>query len=268
MKLILNEKKYMESVLNNEIEDENLTDTIRTLVKYYVISSIDKGIIVDNIETYLKKRLKEKYRVKKWDSYISSTVSSIFKTKRSYERSNKDFKLNEIDSIFISGNELERIKLIENLDAEKIAFVLMVYGKINKIIGRDCKIGTYCNRDFFKDCGLSFSNANRNLINHLKQLGYVTPSDNHQSSFVEINIADEYEANDENNGINIFDFREFVLLYEMWRGFRVDYCECGTPIRIISNRNKYCSVCWNKRQKEIVRDKNKKYYEKTKNKTI
>jgi hypothetical protein len=254
MKLILNEKEYIDKVLNNEIENDNLSDTVRTLVKYYVVKGNDKVDIADKIEVYLKDRLKEKYRVKKWESYISSVISSTFKTKRNYERSGKTFQLNEINNVFVSDNELERIKLIENLNAEKIAFVLLVYGKINQIIGGDGKVGTYCNREFFKDCGLSFSNANRNLINHLKQLGYVTPSDNHQSSFVEINIADEDSAYDEEDGINICEFRDFVLLYEKWRGIRVDYCECGVPIRISSNRNKYCKECSKVKRREKQRE--------------
>jgi len=265
LNLILNEQKYIASVLDGSIKDDVLTTTIRTLVKYYVIKEESKDDIVSKIEKYLSDRLQSKYKARKWEDYIFSIVTSTLKTKRSYDRDKKEFKLNEIDSVFISLTELERIKLIENINAERIAFVLLVCGKINRIIGKNNKIGTYCNREFFKDCGLSFSNANRNLINHLKQLGYATPSDNHQSSFVEINIADEDGLNGE-EGIKIEDFREYVLLYEKWRGEKVDYCGCGQPIRILSNRSKYCKMCGKDEWKKYNAQKQKEYRKNKKNK--
>ncbi|SEN50312.1 hypothetical protein SAMN04487895_101732 [Paenibacillus sophorae] len=262
MNLVLNEKKYIEEISNGTITDDILTTTIRCLIKNYVIEGKSKNEIVCLVEEYLSSRLKQKYKSKKWESYITKTVGSVFKQKKSYEKEEKEFQLNEIDCIKVSFSELEKIKLIENISAEKIAFVLLVCGRINQQLSKDNKIGTYCNREFFKDCGLSFSNANRNLINHLKQLGYAQPSSNNQSSFVEILIADiEYG---DNEGIVVDDFRDFVLIYEKWIGEKIGKCGCGGLIKLTSGNKRMCNICWKEHRKGKNREKALRYYNKNK----
>lgn len=247
MEKILNEKKYIEKIINEEKLSINSHVAIRLLSKYYVIEGLKPKAIKTNILKILEKKLsKKKLSDTDWDDVIKKTINRIIRDKKKKEKDIKEYKLYEIDEICISKSELTKIRelttLSENELIEDLAFIMLVNSKINYLRYNSDKFGVNCNKELFAEANLRFNLKNKSIINELKTLGYVNPSSFHQSDYVQLCYVDEELATD---GIVITDFRDTLLNYWKWKGVKIGICACSRLFEVKSNSQKKCKSCSN-----------------------
>lgn len=254
MNIILKEKEMaLKSLETGYIDSKKPTDTIKILIKYFYSNGMDKSQIRDEIENFMKKYYLD-FNSATWQNTLDNMVKTFSKDK---------FGLIDIDSIFITHNEWNKILSINNIKLEKLLFVLLVYAKIlNKInpqnnswINKECNI-------LFKTAKLTETGKQQRLI--LKQLGdmeYIQIPKMVNGISVRINFVDEesevlFELKGNENINNM------LLGYYKLKGENIKICErdsCINLVRVTTGNKKYCQECAKEKQKEWEKQsKNKK----------
>lgn len=243
---ILNEKRHVEKLLNESFLSSNPLADMRVLIKHYVIQGKKKKEVITEVMNFLSNRIKKnKFDCEKWEKNVTSAFNRIIREKKKKVCKGKDFFLYEINDIHITQTELKKIRIINDEEQEKLAFVILVNSKINKLKYGNEMYGVSCNRKLYLEAELKFTHANKKLINELKGKGLIVPSKHHQSDYIEVLFVDE-SVND--NDLVLLDFRDYVLEYCRWRGDAIGVCSCRKPYRITSNAQIKCKECAHKDQ--------------------
>ena len=121
--VILKETDILRNALNGEMESKPMT-TLRILAKYYFNNGDKKEEVEDKLNKYMKENYKS-YSPSKWKDLISQLVKSVEKY--------KTYKMIDVDEVNITENEWFSITSLNDKQVEKLAFILLVYCKINKI---------------------------------------------------------------------------------------------------------------------------------------
>lgn len=123
MKYFINEKRMLKELLNNpkSIMDDTYTKLI-LLVKYYKSEKHTKSQIRDDIDDFMYKHY-QGFVMADWDNILQSIVKKYSK------RDMCDFKDGKL--INIAYSELEFIKTKQNLETEKLLFILLTLAKAN-----------------------------------------------------------------------------------------------------------------------------------------
>jgi len=258
MILILNEKELLRKSLEDGYIDEKKTsNTVRILAKHYFSIDMTKEQVYDSIDKFFINNYK-KYNSVKWQKTFDNIISAVYKY--------KDHKLFDINSIEITENELTRIKSLENIKYEKIAFVLLVYAKIYNLMNKN-ELGTVKidQKYIFSDAKIKENQYNQGKILHVfEELGLINHYRMVDCTDIKVNFID----NDSPIVLKITDFRNYVYEYLRWKGENIYTCEnekCGIVFLPTHNHYKYCQVCWKKIRDQQNRDKALRYYHKNKN---
>lgn len=239
MKIILNEKEIVDKALNDGYYDEKKpTNTIKLLIKYFYGIGQDKIQVRSSIEDFMKKNFKGFNEVK-WQKILDNMVKDLQK---------ENHELFIVDDVKISSNELNIIQSINNLRLKKLAFVLLVYAKIyNQMNRNDSNWVNSDLKDIYSDTKMAVSSIEQGkMIYKLGELGLVEVSRRVDCTNIKVLFIDE---NDET--ININDFRELIFYYQKYIGEKIGNCEkCNKLIKITTSNNKYCKECQKKKQKE------------------
>ena len=241
--VILKETDILKNALNGEMESKPMT-TLRILTKYYFGNGDSKEVIEDKLNKYMKVNYKS-YSPSKWKDLINQLVKSVEKY--------KTYKMIDVDEVNITENEWFSITSLNNKQLEKLAFILLVYCKINKIKNPTCdnKINNTFS-DIFRECGFRTTNETKLLLNSLYKLNYISIGMSCNSTSIRINYIEE---NEDNIKFTIDNFENVITYYEEYKnGKKYIECECCKK-RIISKTKpkKYCPKC----AKEIDRNKAK-----------
>ena len=241
--VILKETDILKNALNGEMESKPMT-TLRILTKYYFGNGDSKEVIEDKLNKYMKVNYKS-YSPSKWKDLINQLVKSVEKY--------KTYKMIDVDEVNITENEWFSITSLNNKQLEKLAFILLVYCKINKIKNPTCdnKINNTFT-DIFEECGFRMTNEIKLLLNELYKLNYISIGLSCNSTSIKINYIEE---NENNIKFTIDNFKNVITYYEEYKnGKKYIECECCKK-RIISKTKpkKYCPKC----AKEIDRNKAK-----------
>jgi hypothetical protein len=245
MKIILDEQKIVDKALKEGfIDTKKPSSTIRLLIKHFYNIGQDKTQVRDSVETFLKKNLKGFNEIK-WQNLLDNMVKDLEKN------NNELFVLKDIK---ISNNELHKIRSIDNLRLEKLAFVLLVYAKIyNQMNNNDSNWVNAELKDIYSDTKMAISSTEQGkMIYKLKELGLVDVSKRVDCTNIKVLFVDDGEIE-----IELNDFRDFVLVYLKWIGERIGYCiECNKPIKLKPNANnqKYCNECFKKNRNEYQKE--------------
>jgi hypothetical protein len=254
MNIILNETEIaLKSIDTGYIDNKKPTNTIRLLIKYYHSKGMIKEQIRSQIEDFMKKNYDE-FNSSNWQNTLDRMI-------RTYTKNDNNSKLIDIDNVNITINELNKIKELDNLKLEKIAFVLLVYAKVlNKINEKNNNWVNKSTNVIFPDTLLKDTGKERKLlINKLKELEYIEYSKKVDKISFKVMYLDE----NSDIRITINDFRDFVLEYLKWKGDDIGYCEnCGKPIKITNNKVKNCKECAKEIKSKQDRIADKKYKEK------
>ena len=238
--VILKETDILKNALNGEMEKKPMT-TLRVLAKYYFGNGDSKEAIGDKLNKYMKENYKG-YTPSKWKDLISQLVKSVEKY--------KTYKMVDVDEVNITENEWFNIIALNNKQLEKLAFILLVYCKINKIKNPTCdnKINNTFT-DIFKECGFRVTDETKLLLNSLYKLNYISIGMSCNSTSIKINYIEE---NEDNIKFTIDNFENVITYYEEHKnGKKYTECECCRK-RIISRTKpkKYCPKCLKIKQSE------------------
>jgi hypothetical protein len=241
--IIFDEKKYAEDLLRNGYKNiKYITGDNIILVKYWNYL----GHSENNIRNMLYDFMTDFQ-----DIYNDAIIS--YKINKAVEVGMK-FELSTNLKIPITENELTKISELNDVNLQRILFAFLVCWKIKGCPSR-FKVS---NTDIMKLSGIK-TNTNVFWDNIYK----ITKTQ--MLSMVEYKNKSYYRMNLEEGGdtiITIESADNIVYKYlELIQPETMKKCEeCGSPIKITSNRVKYCKECFNKNRKEYQRElmKNKR----------
>jgi len=248
---------------------------LKILSKYYFSQNIYENDLRNKVLEFCNKHMNDFNEVR----YIK-----MIKRVCRYGENNSLFI---VKPVRITQCEIDKIKTLNNLKIEKIAFVLLVLANINKqsyiLYVRDKikhiqKINNKKNR-LIKVPNISLSYYINEKINSIFKLAKIYLKKDERNTILRILIEREFiimtkkckykinfiKHNTEKNSVIIYNFDDFVLEYERIIGDNIGYCiECKKPIRIRGNNHKMCSDCWKKHRKEYINNKVKIFNKKPK----
>lgn len=243
--IILNEKKYIETVIESGEVSNKPSETINLMVKYYRYLGLKKKAVYEKVHEYLLKNYKP-YNKVKWEDTINRYIETNFK---------KGYELVEIEFIPVTDVEIGKIKLLKSKRLERLAFTMLVIAKMNNMIS-DKNNGWVNKKDkeIFKHANIKVPIKTQCLLlNDLKTKGYVEFSErvdntNNKVLFIE----------DGKTVLKVGDMRNLGYIYDDFAGYgRFKKCEvCGEVFKQTNNKCKYCDAC----SKVIKNEQNKQYY--------
>lgn len=230
--VILDEYKILDDTFNGEIK--NTKNSIQALVKYCIEQSYDKDETCAFINKTIKKHIKS-FDLNKNKDYINELYSSTKKY---------NSKLIKVDTVSINVGEWENIISLNSPTLEKIAFIMLVYQKINE------QINPSSNGWFNVDGSHMFREINNHKIsfddfvltaNQLVKNEYINQKNSNKSTSIHIN----FKSNGEVKFI-ITNFDKVITYYDEYRNDK-KYIECIVCGKRVLNKgkkpNKYCNKC-------------------------
>lgn len=255
--VILNEREILDKALNGEMEEKE-SNTIGVLIRHYFSLGYDKSEVYNLLNEYLLK-YKSKYNSDSEYKSLNSFISNIYKGGR--------FNLVNIKSIPITKNEWDIISNIKDEKTARVAFILLVYIKIENKKRLNPSNHIVLNLGYIlKEASLRNSNnENIDLFSNLVDLDLITVKrlgENRKKgmSLVEVKFIDYDNSNTVKN-IEVFD-KVVTYFYELYKGWKYRVCEkCGTRFKVVKHsKSKLCSKC----QKDKTRKDKLKHYHKFK----
>ncbi|MCD3245280.1 hypothetical protein FDF96_04905 [Clostridium botulinum] len=259
LNIILNESKVIEEALKGNIQNNKITPILQLLIKHYYLNGMtDKLQLKEQILNYLKNNY-EGYKRAKWESTIEKMVKRFLKLAKNPK---VEIKITDIDKIQITKNELKTIEQLNNKQLEKIAFVLLVYGKISNIIIKenDGWINQSCTI-ICKEAKVGLQGIEKTRIFHeLYKKKYIEQSKHNAKTNMRVCYIDKEYIN-EDVELTINDFNGVVHQYLIWKGESWIKCaSCQKWARQKSNKTKYCPKCAREIEKEKHKERNKRWY--------
>lgn len=259
LNLILNERKYIEEIIEKSVLPDTITPNamITCLTKYYYENDMTLNELSDLVCSQMDKfnLSVEQYQEYKAKIRIKRVYNDIV--------NNKTFLLKEYEYIPLYKSEYDKIMKCENDREKKLLFTIYILARYTNKYGWVY----YSESDIYKLANVSNTNKNQpDLIAKLIHDGFV---------------KDTKKVNDLKIGVDLSDGKEEVVLKvnklsylgnQFIAFIKPDYkvCEgkdCGKLIKIKSNKQKYCSKCYKKINKEDAPNRMRKYRE-TKNVTF
>lgn len=231
MKTLLDEKSKAEEILKTDKIYENYRKTAYLLIKYwYLTEELKHGEIVRKAGKFLE----ENYD----DFNPTETMDEIERITRNYLKRKTPF--NEVAKVKITEGELNYIRAFDDINAEKIAFVLLVRCKIERErTGKDSKWINFYEKEIYEQAKVQGTYKRRYLYTNRIEDGDIVRK-SWGGDGIKIGFLDESSK----VVMEIYDFREFVLEYLKWRGENIGNCEvCGVRIELVNNKKLYCKKC-------------------------
>ena len=247
--VIIKESDILDKALRGEIDKKPMT-TLRVLAKYYFICENDKEVIENKLNTYMKENYIG-YKPSKWKPILGQLVKSVSK----YD----SFEIKDIDYIEITEGEWNKIIELNNKQLEKLAFILLVYSKINniRVTNNDNRVNQNIT-DIFSESHIKMIEENKTLLNILFKKGYLSQGKSCDATAIKV----EFGGGDKIK-FKVESFANVITYYDEYKNNKKYIkCECCEKrILVRGNRVKYCNVC----SKDIKRLKNKDNMKKYRN---
>lgn len=234
-RIILNERKYAEECIAEKVIRRPFVD-LSILARYYYHHMGYRRKTIIEMLTKCMEMCYPPYELKKaqWDDTIEKIA-----------RKAGDYKLHEIDGVWITTKELETIENLHNPVLEKLAFVVLCLAKLN--IARYPDMDGWVNEDakeIFSLARVGDAASQRYLrLGKLKEAGLIRPSLKMADLSFQVLFVDH-----DGEGVLFVsesDFRELGYKYLQYKGENIIECaDCGILIRGNKNNTKrYCSNC-------------------------
>lgn len=290
MKLIVNEKKFVEKeILNKTNIKLKPFDVISLLAKYGVAVKFKKSNEILSLEKDIDSEKKLKYGEKK---------SAKEKINKEYETINKETKefidsvmtkgvkgykltlwentidkqikqahkypLRQVESVNITESEFNIIRKIEDRVSSRLMFVILCHSKLNYLHNKNSNGWVSCSHNrLFKDARMNEDFYRSELkMKYLLDNEYIRTGKNNRNCSVQPTFADfELENNTKEIIYSIDNFDELAYLYMFLCGDEniIQCKKCGVFIKQNRSKNReYCRECF----------ENNPYYEKVETKTI
>ena len=251
--LILNETEIVNKTIEGSLKlPSKPSKVLRIIIKNMIINENSDDDIKELIENLLKREYGKNYNKTYWNKYIDSTIKSLKK---------KENKMIDVDKVNIYKEELEIIKSLNDIRLEKLAFILLVYCKINKqvnpLINNKINIPLY---NILMESLIKRDNNGKLLLNELYKKEFIHQGNSCDGTAIQI----LYVRNEGEIEFTIDDLRDYqpITWYLEYRqGIKYKKCEkCGKRFEVKSNNKGRCNEC----QKEENKKNKLKYYKKNK----
>lgn len=231
--IILNEKEYAESCLQDGMVGKKPFLTLFILAKYYYQCGYRKKKIANLLFDYLSKYY-PRYELNEFDWQTS--IEKIAANAGSYP-------LYQISGVKITKSEIEVISDLHSKVLERLMFTMLCLAKFNN--EKNPKNNGWINtdaKDVFTCARICCKSEEREIkIGELWQQGLLEFSKRNDNLNCRVTFID----NDGEEELFISDFRELGYEYQKYKGENFIRCaECGILTR--GNKNgtkKYCSDC-------------------------
>lgn len=253
--VVLNELEILNKALNENIIDKKSPFvTLRILAKHYLGQGLDKDDVIYKLNDFMTLNY-DGYRQNKWLDKIKGLVSTVSKY--------NSFELIDVKEVNITEEEWDIIITLEDKQLQKLAFILLVYQKINAI--KNPSSNGWINQtitDIFKEANIGVNGDEQKILLHkLYKKQHIKQKTTCDSTSIQIN----YVYSDSENKININNFNNVITYYHEFKsGNKYIECrECHKRIRQESNKQTYCKPCgknMEKRRKLDNWNKNKDKY--------
>ena len=261
MNFIVNEKMYVEKILESgEPSQRNTSRDLKLIAKYLLNNNIGQEEVINYIVQYM-----DNYNASggRWKKTITGIVKDIVKQNNYY--------LRDIQEVRITQKEIEIIKKIHweedkrlNDRLRRYAFGLIVYAKILKTKKKDGWVRIDSTSVFCKDCGIKKSGSTKQKetpFHVLQDLGLIQIGRLTGSDSLNVLVVD-WEENDDDVIIPLQHIESFELYYSyLITGNNFKCCECNGIFEIQGSRTpKFCQECskQRKRNRDTEYRKNKK----------
>lgn len=232
--IILNEREYIEDFLKSDKPIERPTYTTATLARYYYHCKGMRGeSLINELHTFLDQRYPN-YAFNKsiWAEKIEEFVANA-----------KDAPLYEIDGVWITSSELDKIASLNNSILERLAFTLLCLAKLNLKRNPNCNAWVNTSyKEIFKLAHITDSSSKRlDRLRELYRNGFFEMANRLDNLSLRISFVDD-ESQDV---LFVSDFRELAYEYLKYKGENFIRCgECGILVRGNKNGTKlYCPEC-------------------------
>lgn len=254
---ILNEKKYVEDIINSSTLPEKMSVNmmITYLTKYYYINSNSIAEVIEKVCTQMDKfnidiRYYQEYKCK---SRVEKICKSIADEKIEL--------LKEHTGIPLYKSEYDRIMMCENDKEKKLLFTIYILARYTDRYG-----WVYNPRnEIFKLANISSTTKGyKEIIFNLLHNGYIKNTNKVDDIKIGVDLADTSEdVILEINNINNLGNQFIAFIKDDYK-----LCEsCGKLIKIKNlkaHSTKYCTKCADEIRQEKRAEYNQKYYEKSK----
>jgi hypothetical protein len=251
--VIINELDiFNRAIKNNELSDKPL-ETLRILAKGYFKDGMDKEQILDKLHNFMSRNYAG-YKQTKWQKILEDLIKGVSK----YE----SFELLDIKSILITKDEWDIILALDNKLLERLAFIMLIYQKIN-IIKNPNSNGwiNNCISDIFREAKVGYTgDEQKKLLYKLYEKKYILMKNVCDGNSIKIN----YINIESKEFIHIYNFENVISYYyeyknnEVWKECNI--CRKRFKPKSKNSPQKYC----NKHQKEVGlekhKERNKKWY--------
>lgn len=244
---VFDEFSYDDAILrSHKIADENIKSYVYKLAKYnYHINKFDDNTNYNAIIDHMKKYW-SMFSTPDWHDFIGNAIKTC--KKRGYKT---------IDSIKITKNELSYIKSFNDIQLEKLLFVMLCVAKYDHYYSDSSDYWLNRSTSFiFKQARVHVRVKERlELLRKLYldgafDLSHKTGSANKRLLYVSENQSEEIAME-----LTEIDFQELAYTYLFYKnGFSgYKHCEkCGILVKVKSNSQKYCKECYEKIHREQI----------------
>ena len=232
--IILNEKEFIEDFLKTDQTTDMPVYMTSLLARYYYHCKGMRGEkLADALLDFIEKRYPSaKFSKALWIDKVEEIISNA-----------KNTPPYEIDGVWLTASEIERVRSLDNKVLERLAFTMLCLAKLN--LRRHPESNGWVNtsyKEIFKLARITDSPDKRlERLGELYRKGYFEMSSRLENLSLRITYIDDSSP----DVLFVSDFRELAYEYLKYKGENFIRCaECGILVRGNKNGTKlYCSDC-------------------------
>lgn len=232
MSIILNELEWTKKAMAENDLGQNAAETLGRVAKYYAMLGYKKADIRKEVEAFFL-RCKPYASVVCWSDTIESAVKYGMK-----------HQFIMIDRVVVTKPEMEKIKAVKGVQAQRLAFTLLCIAKFTMLVEPKTDGWVNTERDIMKMANINTSYKRQNLLyGQLLDEGMLQASKRITNLNVRVLYMEDGEAE-----LAITDYRNLGNQYMKYLGKPYFVCKnCGQTVKIPANANpwsmKYCPDC-------------------------
>jgi len=231
MSIVLNEREYVEEILEGHALGPKPTETLSRVARYYFsIEGLKKPDVRAELENFML-RCDPTINLVKWQDTIDRIVRGAAK-----------FPLIYIESVPITKKEMSICDSLDGVQSRRLMFTLICLAKYSNLVNE--KNGGWVNRqdkEIFKLANIVTSTKRQSLmLNDFRSAGLIRFSRKVDNVNINVQCIDTSGT----SVLEISDFRNLGYQYMRFHGGSYIECEeCGLVIKRRSNAQKYCHDC-------------------------
>lgn len=235
--VVLNEKDILNDILKNDyIDQKRPISCLRILSKYYLNKESKQEEVINKLNEYMKKNY-EGYSEDNWYGKLKGIVKKTQKY--------NNYNIINVNKVTITEDEWNKIIELNDKHLERVAFILLVYQKINEI--KNPKSNGWINQnlsDIFSEANVRLIKEEKVTILHtLFKKEYISQKNSCDATGLLINYRNK-SSKDKiivNNFINVISYYYEYRNNEKWQ----ECTECGKRFKIKSKtyKSKKCVNC-------------------------